>query len=404
MGLWLRIKAAGSNLLHKNKLESDLDAEIREYVDAVAEEKIAAGMSPSEARGIALAEIGGLEQVKQAVRENRTGTSIELLWQDVRYGMRMLQRNPSFTWSAVITLGLGIGATTSIFSAVYSLLLRPLPYSKPDQLVSVTGQSPKFQSDVLVSPDFVAAQHAVKSFSQLAGYWWANRNLTGSGDPVRIVWVGATANLLPMLGVTPQLGRIFSEREDGPGGPSMIILSNRIWRSQFQADPKVIGKSVTIDGREETIIGVLPANFSFPNYGLEPDVYAPADLDRDTSVSPEKPVLGIFTIGRLGPTIRAEQAQSEMQTFFEMRGRLPSWVRVSVEWAPSGGRIFAETSGRRRSPASLDTSCRSYRRSADSLLECYQSPTGTRSIIPARNLCAWCARRLPISAHPQISG
>jgi predicted permease len=320
MGLWLRIKAAGSNLLHKNELESDLDAEIREYVDALAEEKIAAGMSPSEARRSALAEMEGLEQVKQAVREVRTGTSVELLWQDVRYGMRVLRRNPSFTWTAIITLGLGIGATTSIFSAVYSLMLRPLPYSKPDQLVSVTAQSPKFQSDVLVSPDFVAAQHAAKSFSQLAGYWWANRNLTGSGNPVRIVWVGVTANFLPMLGVNPQLGRIFSQREDGPGGPSLIVLSNRTWRSQFHADPKVIGKSVTIDGRAETIIGVLPANFTCPNYGLEPDVYAPADLDRDTSISPVKPVLGIFAVGRLGSAIRAEQAQSEMQAFFEMRG------------------------------------------------------------------------------------
>ena len=117
MGFWLRIKTAGSNLLHKDKLESDLDAEIREYVDALAEEKIASGMSPSEAHRSALSEMGGLEQVKQAVREDRTGTSIELLWQDVRYGMRMLRRNPSFTWTAVITLGLGIGATTSIFSA-----------------------------------------------------------------------------------------------------------------------------------------------------------------------------------------------------------------------------------------------------------------------------------------------
>lgn len=106
-----------------------------------------------------------MEQVKQAVRESRAGTMIELLWQDLRYGMRMLRRNPSFTWTAVITLGLGIGATTSIFSAVYSLLLRPLPYSEPDQLVSLTGQSPKFQLSVLVSPDFVAAQHAMKSFS-----------------------------------------------------------------------------------------------------------------------------------------------------------------------------------------------------------------------------------------------
>src|SRR5258708_8201189 len=126
MGFWLGVKAGGSNLLQKDKLESDLDAEIREYVDALAEEKIAAGMSTSEARSSAVAEMGGLEQVKQAVRETRTGTSIELLWQDVRYGMRMLRRNPSFTWTAVITLGLGIGATTSIFSAVYSLMLRPL--------------------------------------------------------------------------------------------------------------------------------------------------------------------------------------------------------------------------------------------------------------------------------------
>ena len=156
MGIWRRIKTAVSNLLHKDKLESDLDAEIREYVDAVADEKIRSGMSPFEARCSTLAEIGGMEQVKQGVRESRAGTSLELLWQDARYGMRMLRRSPLFMWTAVITLGLGIGATTSIFSAVYSLLLRPLPYFNPDQLVSVTGQSPKFQSDVLISPDFVA--------------------------------------------------------------------------------------------------------------------------------------------------------------------------------------------------------------------------------------------------------
>jgi predicted permease len=321
MTIWLRIKTAASNLLHKNKTESDLDAEIRQYAEAVADEKIHAGMSPSEARRNALAEMGGLEQVKQAVRESRSGTGIDLLWQDARYGMRMLRRNPSFTWTAVITLGLGIGATTSIFSAVYSLLLRPLPYAKPYQLVSITAQSPKFQLDVLVSPDFVAAQHAVKSFSQLAGYWWANRNLTGSGDPVRIVWGGVTSNFFPMLGVTPQLGRIFAQSEERPGGPSLIMLSDRIWRSRFQADQKIIGKPVTIDARTATVIGVLPANFTFPNYGLEPDVYAPADLDQDTSVSPQKPVLGIFTIGRLRPGVSAQQAQAEMQSFFEARGR-----------------------------------------------------------------------------------
>lgn len=321
MGLWRRIRTAAWNFLHREKLESDLDAEICEYVDGVVDGKIVDGMSPSEARRSALAEIGGMEPVKQAVRESHAGTGIELLWDDVRYGLRMLWRNPSFTWTAVITLGLGIGATTSIFSAVYSLLLCPLPYSKPDQLVSVTAQSPKFQLDVLVSPDFVAAQHAVKSFSQFAGYWWANRNLTGSGDPVRVVWAGVTANFLPMLGVTPKMGRNFSESEDRPGGPSRMILSNRFWQSQFQADPKVIGKSVALDGKEATIIGVLPANFSFPNYGLEPDIYAPADIDRITTVSVYRPVVGIFTVGRLRSGISAEQAESEMQTFFESRGR-----------------------------------------------------------------------------------
>jgi predicted permease len=321
MGLLLRIRKAVSNLLHKDRLESDLDEEIRGYADAVADEKIAAGIAPSEARRSALAEIGGVERIKQAVRERRSGTGVELLWHDLRYGMRVLRRNPSFTWTAVITLALGIGATTSIFSAVYSLLLRPLPYPKAAQLVSITAQSPKFQMGVLVSPDFIAAQDAVKSFSQFAGYWWANRNLTGAGDPVRIVWAGVTANFLPMLGVTPQLGRNFSQNEDRPGGPSLILLSNRFWRNQFEANPKVIGKSVVIDGRQETILGVLPANFTFPNYGLEPDVYAPADIDRDTSLSVERGVLGIFTLGRLRPGVNAQQAQSEMQAFFGARAR-----------------------------------------------------------------------------------
>lgn len=255
MAPWLRIKAAISNLLHNQRREADLDDEVRGYVDALAEEKIAAGMSASEARREALAEIGGPEQIKQAVRESRAGIGIEMLWQDVRYGIRILRRNPSFTWTAVLTLGLAIGATTSIFSAVYSLLLRPLPYSQPNHLAAVTAHSPKFPLNVLISPDFVAAQHDVKSFSQLAGYWWANRNLTGSGDPVRIVWVGVTANFLPMLGVKPQLGRTFSASEDRPGGPSLVILSSRLWRGQFQSDPKVIGDPSPLTDKQQPLSG-----------------------------------------------------------------------------------------------------------------------------------------------------
>jgi len=333
MRLWQRVKSAASNILHRDNIESDLHEEIREYVDALAGEKTEAGMTPSEARRLALAEIGGLEQVKQAVRDSRSGTGIELLWQDVRYGLRMLRRNPSFTWTAVITLGLGIGATTAIFSAVYSLLLRPLPYPEPDQLASITAESPKYQLPALVSPDFVAAQHAVKSLSQVAGYWWANRNLTGSGKPVRIVFAGVTANFLPLLGVHTQLGRDFSGNEDRPGGPPLIILGNHFWQSQFNSDPRVIGRAVAIDGRQETVIGVLPRSFSFPNYGMEPDVYAPADLDRATTLSVDHGVLGVFAIGRLRPGSSTEQAQAELQTFFQTRAR---------SYPPAFAPIFSE--------------------------------------------------------------
>ncbi len=150
---WSRIEFAVRNLLHKSRIESELDAEIRGYVDAAADEKIAKGIPPGEAHRQALAECGGMEPVKQAVREGRAGTGIERLWQDVRYTLRQLSRNPAFAWTAVITLGLGIGATTSIFSAVYALLIRPLPYPQSDQLTYISVDFPTGGGD-LVSPGF----------------------------------------------------------------------------------------------------------------------------------------------------------------------------------------------------------------------------------------------------------
>ncbi len=196
MKLWSRIKSTLRNLFRKPQIESHLDQELRAYVDMVTDEKIAAGMAASEARRIALAELGGMEQVKQAVREHRAGTGIELLWQDVRYALRQLRRNRGFTLTAVITLGLGIGATTAIFSAVYSLLLRPLPYYNPSQLMSVSSVWPAFDSDMTISPDFVAAQMETKSFEQFAGYDYGNENLTGAGDPLKVIRAIVTVQFL----------------------------------------------------------------------------------------------------------------------------------------------------------------------------------------------------------------
>ena len=220
MKLWSRIKSTLRNLFRKPQIESHLDQEIRAYVDMVTDEKISAGMSASEARRIALAELGGMEQVKQAVREHRAGTGIELLWQDVRYALRQLRRNRGFTLTAVITLGLGIGATTAIFSAVYSLLLRPLPYYNPSQLMSVSSVWPENDSDMTISPDFVAAQMETKSFEQFAGYDYGNENLTGAGDPLKVIRANVTSNFFATLGVVPQLGRTFTRRRRSERRPS----------------------------------------------------------------------------------------------------------------------------------------------------------------------------------------
>jgi predicted permease len=321
MEYWSRTKSALRNLFRKPQIESHLDQEIHAYVDMVTDEKIAAGMSASEARRSALAELGGMEQVKQAVREHRAGTGIELLAQDVRYALRQLRRNRGFTVTAVLTLGLGIGATTAIFSAVYSLLLRPLPYHHPSQLMSVSSVLLEDDSDMLISPDFVAAQTATKSFEQFAGYNYGNENLTGAGDPLKVIRANVTSNLFSTLGVVPQLGRTFLPGEDQNDGPPVILLSDHLWRNKFHADPEILGKAAILSGKEQTIVGVLPPRFTFPDLSVEPDYYAPAPLERDTTVSVAKPVFGMKVIARLRPGASMEQAQAEMQAFFQARAK-----------------------------------------------------------------------------------
>jgi hypothetical protein len=299
MEFWSLIKSALRNLLRKPQVEKHLDQELRAYVDMVTDEKISAGMSASEARRIALAELGGMEQVKQAVREQRAGTVIELLGQDVRYALRQLRRNRGFAVTAVITLGLGIGATTAIFSAVYSLLLRPLPYYHPSRLMSVSSVWPENDSDMTISPDFVAAQTETKSFEQFAGYDYGNENLTGMGDPLKVIRALVTSNFFATIGVVPQLGRTFAPGEDRSDGPPVIVLSDHLWRNKFHSDPEILGKAAVLSGKVQTIVGVLPPRFTFPDLSVEPDYYAPAPLESDTTVSIAKPVFGMRVIARL---------------------------------------------------------------------------------------------------------
>jgi putative ABC transport system permease protein len=321
MQLWARLKSLVCNLLRKQQVENRLQDEVRAYAEMLADEKIAAGMPAQEARRTTLADLGGIEQVKQSVRDRRTGAQLELLWQDVRYAVRQLNRNRAFTLTAVITLALGIGATTAIFSAVYALLLRPLPYPEPDRLVYISPLNSTYQMPAMLSQDFVAAQTATKSFEQYAGYYNWIENLTGAVEPTRINRAMVTANLLPTLGALPQLGRLFTHEEDRPGGPAVVILSDHLWRNHFHADPAIVGKSIALNGKLQTIIGVLSRSFRFPDLTLEPDVYTPADLDRNTTLAVDRPSYSIRTIARLSHGVSRDQAEAELQTFFIARDR-----------------------------------------------------------------------------------
>ncbi len=336
-----RIKWAVRNLLHRQRAESELDEEIASYVAAVADEKIAAGLPLEEARRRALAECGGTETVKQAVRDSRAGTLAESLGQDIRFGIRQLRRNRSYSLTAILTLALGIGATTAIFSAVYALLLRPLAYPSSNRLMFLYQHTKYDDMAPLLNQDFFAAQSALKSFESVAGYLDpADENLTGVGAPMRVSVGRVTANFFPTLRVAAALGRNFLNSEDRKDGPAVVILSHRLWQSRFNSNPAIVGHTITLAGKEQTVVGVLPARFVFPDSAAEPNLYVPLDLDTDTHLeSTNITIVMVMTIARLRDGVTLSQVQAELNLF--ERNRVKGYGPFFVNWA-QGRRIIAE--------------------------------------------------------------
>ncbi len=339
--MWSRVGAAIRNLLRRQQIESELDAEIRSYIDSVTEEKMAAGLSHDEARRRALAESGGMEQVKQAVRNSRTGTFAESVGQDIRYGLRQLRRNPAFAWTAILTLALGIGATTAIFSAVYALLLRPLTYPGSDRLMFIYQHTKYDDMSALINQDFVAAQSALRSFESVAGYTsdW-DENLTGAGAPARVSASRVTANFFPTLRVTPALGRNFLSSEDRKDGPAVVILSHRLWQSRLNSDPAIVGRTIMLAGKAQTVVGVLPARFLFPDSAAEPDLYIPAGMDTNSSLETTNvSIWMVLTIARLRDGVALPQAQAELNLF--EKNRVKGYGPFFLNWA-EGRKILAQ--------------------------------------------------------------
>ena len=309
--MWL--KNALRNWRRRQRDDAELDQEVRGYVDMLAEQKMNDGVGASEAHREAKMEFGGIEGVKQQTREVRAGHFLETLWQDIRYGARMLRKSPGFTIVAVLTLALGIGANTAIFSVIESVLLRPLPYDHPESLIEIWNTYPPIIPLGGLSPgDFQDWQRRVTTVSELAGYAWIQQgaNLTGDGDPQRVQMSYATSNFFPLLGVKPAVGRLFTPDEDRAISAPVVVLSRRFWQSRFGADRGIVGRTVTLDGVDYSVVGVLAKGSHLLDL---PDLWLPLGQLPDELGLSEHVHHEVVGIARLKPGTTIAQARAEFE-------------------------------------------------------------------------------------------
>lgn len=297
------------NLLYRDKLDRDPNNELASHLELHNADNLCSGMTPEEARRDALIRHGRLEQTKESVRDLRGLPFLGTLLQDLRFGLRTLRKSPSFTAVAVLTLALGIGANSAIFSVVDAILLRPLPYPQPEQLVRIWESSGRYDSsrNVVNALNFLDWRDHSQSFESMAAISTTMTNLSSHGQPVAVQGMQVSPEFFSILRIAPFLGRTFTPADGIPGQDNSVILSYGIWQRQFGADQTVIGQKIGIDGLPHQIIGVLPKGFTFPK--IKAEVWTPLPLART-----EEWKSGRFltTIARLKPGISIAQAQQDM--------------------------------------------------------------------------------------------
>ncbi len=301
-------------LFQRKKVEGELDNEIRYHIDRLTERNMARGMGAAEARREAAIMVGGQESLKDDCRDARLGRMVETLWQDVRYGIRVLRKNPGFSLAAIFTLALGIGANTAIFSLVYGVLLRPLPYMRGEQLVVLHQDHGKaHQLDVPFSvKEIVDYRERNHTLQGVVEHHTMNFLLIGKDTAERVETAVVSANFFDVLGVKPALGRTFVEADEAHGAPAVLILSHKYWQSHQSGDPDIVGKVFQMNNRPHTVIGVLPP---IPQYPSESDVYMPTSQCpfRSSPAFIADRKSGMMTaFGRLKPGVSLAQAQADL--------------------------------------------------------------------------------------------
>ena len=296
------------DLFGKERRERELADELESHLQMHIDDNLRAGMTPQEARRDALLKLGGLDQTKENYRDRRGFRWLESLLQDVRFGLRMLRKDPGFTAIAVLTLALGIGANTAIYSVIDAVLVQPLPFGAPDRLVWLNGKMPFTDEAGVSPPDFRDYRANDRTFERLAamGYTPSPANLTGD-RPEQVLITIASSNFFECLGVRPLLGRDFLPSDEQVNQPQVAILGYGLWKRNFGGDRNIVGRTIRMDGASLAVVGVLPSDLPLLS---EAQVWLPAPM-----LNPGMNVrLGhsLKAIGRLKPGVRLEQSQADL--------------------------------------------------------------------------------------------
>ena len=296
------------------KVPSDLEitAELESHLQLHIDDNLHKGMTLEEARRRAVLALGGLEQTKEIYRDRRGFPMFESLVQDVRFGSRVLFKNPGFTTVAVLTLALAVGANSALFTVVDAVLLKSLPYPDPNSLVEVWNTYPNLPQAGLSGADFQDWREQTRQFIDMGGYRFVSQgfNVVVQAEPRRLQATYATSSLFSILGVSPFLGRTFSTDEDKPGSAAVIMMSRRAWQNVFGGDSHAIGRLITLDGRDYTLIGVLPADFTLAPWA---DLWLPTgEMDIDELTGRVHHPFAVIARLRRGTSI--SQAQAELST------------------------------------------------------------------------------------------
>jgi putative ABC transport system permease protein len=311
MKLWSWMRTLANYLFHRRRTEREMDEEFRSHLALRMADLERQGIGRSEAERQARIEFGGYQNYKEECRETLGTRLLQELWQDIRYGLRQLRRNPGFTAVAVLTLALGIGANTAIFSIVQTILVSPLPYPNSDRLVTIWNEyngKPTLSSP----PDYLDRRSQSRTLESVSALRFANLNLSGNGPAERLRAARVTASFFAVMGIRPELGRTFTEQEDTPGKDHMVVLSDGCWQRRFGGNPGLLGTEIRLNGTPYTVLGVMPADYSalFPRTQLWiPIAFTPperADSYRGNE--------NLTVLARRKPQFTLAQVRAEMKT------------------------------------------------------------------------------------------